>query len=139
MVKVMKRPGLQIGSDGNAYAAGSMNAAYARTFILAVLLALPCTWIAISVSDNVTVPDAVRYVISPGTMLGKFIVMQSAHDNSPQLTHSWRGISDQPLDQLGQWFVIAFIADMAFYSMLILGLITINRRLKSRTKITSLT
>jgi hypothetical protein len=127
----MKRARKQIVGAGYAYSAeGSVNApSYTKTFILAMLLALPCTWIAISISDNVTVPDSVRYVISPGTMLGMHLVMQPTHDSSLQPTFSLRGTIDQLLDQLGRWFAIAFFTDMAFYSMLIFGFVTVARAL----------
>jgi hypothetical protein len=90
-----------------------------KTAILALFLAVPCTWIAISVSDNVTVSDSVRYILSPGTMLGRHVSMQP--------THSWHEMGDR----LSQWIAIAFFTDMAFYTMLIFGVVTITRALKN--------
>ena len=89
-----------------------------KTKILALFLAVPFTWIALSVSDNVTVPDSVRYILSPGTMLGLHVSMQP--------THSWHEMADR----LNQWFAIAFFTDMAFYTMLIFGVATVTRALK---------
>jgi len=127
----MKNPKKQTGSGGDSSATGSIHAPSSlKTLIVAVLLALPCTWIAISISDNVTVPDSVRYVISPGTMLGMHLVMHPTHDSSLQPTFSLRGSIDQLLDDLGRWFAIAFFTDMAFYSMLIFGLVKVTRAVK---------
>jgi hypothetical protein len=98
-----------------------------KTVIFAVLLALPCTWMAISVSDNAAIPDSIRYLLSPGTMLGKLVFLQPAHNGSTQVTHSWHETIDQLLGQIRQWFAIVFFTDMVFYSMLIFGCITATR------------
>ena len=57
-------------------------------------------------------------------------VMQPTHDSPLQPKLSLRGTIDQLLDDLGRWLAIAFFADMAFYSMLIFGFVTIVRALK---------
>ena len=127
----MKNPKKQTGSGGDSSATGSIHAPSSlKTLIVAVLLAIPCAWIAIAVSDNGAIPDSVRYVLSPGTMLGKLVFLQPAHSSSTQLAHSSREAIDQLLGQIRQWFAVAFFTDMAFYSMLIFGLVKVTRAVK---------
>jgi hypothetical protein len=128
----MHRANIQTGSVGYAYAEKSVTApSYAKTFILAVILALPCTWIAISICDNVATPDSIRYISSPGTMLGNYLVfVQPAHNHVPQPSHSWHVDLRSLGDRLGKWLAIAFFTDLAFYFLLIFGLITITHALR---------
>ena len=92
---------------------------YKKTALLALFLAVPCALIAISISDNVYISDSIRYALSPGTMLGLQVSMQP--------THSWHEMGDR----LSQWFAIAFFTDMAFYTMLIFGVVTVARAIKN--------
>jgi hypothetical protein len=121
----MKKAQEQSVSTGRAYSTeGAVHVVSIKTVILALFLAVPCAWIAISVSDNVTIADSVRYVLSPGTMLGLHVFMQP--------THSWHEMGER----LSQWFAIAFFTDMAYYALLIFGFVTVTRVQKTRVKIT---
>jgi len=77
--------------------------------LLAGFLSIPCAWVAVSIADNTSVPDWLRYMFSPGTMLATHLVMGP--------THSWQ----QMMDQLNHWTVIALLTNMVFYGMLIFG------------------
>src|SRR6478736_2680426 len=116
-------PDMPTQPEGAIRLASHTLASHTMTALLAFFLAVPCAWVAISVSDNVHISDSIRYVLSPGTMLGLQVSMQS--------THSWHEMGDR----LSQWFAIAFFTDMAFYTMLIFGVVTVTRALKARSKL----
>jgi hypothetical protein len=128
----MHRANIQTGSVGYSHEEKSVSVpSHVKTFILAVILALPCTWIAISISDNVATPDSVRDILSPGTTLGNYLVfVQPPHNRVPQPSHYWLVDLRSLGDQLGQWLAVAFFTDLAFYFLLIFGLITITHALK---------
>lgn len=82
---------------------------YTRALLLAVFLSIPCAWLAVSIADNTHVPDWLRYVFSPGTMLATRLVMGPT------------GSLQEMLDQLGHWTIIALLTNVVFYGMLIFG------------------
>ena len=81
-----------------------------KSLFLAIFLCLPCSWLALSIADNTRVPDSLRYVFSPGTMLATHLAMGP--------THSWQ----EMFEQLSHWTTIAVLTNVIFYSMLIFGL-----------------
>jgi len=83
---------------------------YARALLLAGFLSIPCAWLSVSIADNTHVPDWLRYVFSPGTMLATCLVMGPTHS------------LQEMLGQLKHWTIIALLTNMVFYGMLIFGL-----------------
>jgi hypothetical protein len=92
-------------------------ALYMKTALHAVFLAIPSSWVAISICDNASVSDAVRYLLSPGSILGAHLAIGP--------TSSWRELGDE----LTHYIAIALLTDIAFYSILIFGIATIVRGL----------
>jgi len=84
--------------------------ARAKSLLLAVFLCLPCAWLATAIADNIHVPDWLRFVFSPGTMLATHLVMGPTHS------------LQQMLGQLNHWTMIALLTNMVFYGMVIFGL-----------------
>lgn len=87
--------------------------ARAKTLLLAGFLSIPCAWLAVSIADNTHVPDRLRYVFSPGTMLATRLVMGPT------------GSLQEMLEQLGHRTIIALLTNMVFYGMLIFGVVMV--------------
>lgn len=81
-----------------------------KSLFLASFLCLSCSWLALSIADNAHVPNSLRYVFSPGTMLATHLAMGP--------THSWQ----EMFEQLSHWTTIAVMTNVVFYGMLIYGL-----------------
>jgi EamA domain-containing membrane protein RarD len=77
--------------------------------LLAGFLSIPCAWLAVSIADNTHVPDWLRYIFSPGTMLATRLTMGPTHTLK------------EMLGQLKNWIIIALLTNMVFYGMLIFG------------------
>ena len=63
-----------------------------KSLFLAIFLCLPCSWLALSIADNTRVPDSLRYVFSPGTMLATSF----SHGSNPFVARDVR--TAKPLD-----------------------------------------
>ena len=92
------------------YGKFSSLSARTKTLLLAGFLSIPCAWVSVSIADNTSVPDWLRYVFSPGTMLATCLVMGPTHS------------LQEMLGQLKHWTIIALLTNMVFYGRLIFGL-----------------
>ena len=94
----------------------------AKALLLSVLLCVPCAWIATAIADNPSVPDTVRYVVSPGTMLGLHLTQTP--------THTFH----EMMDQLGRFATVALLTNMLFYGMLTFGFATVTSAFRRSIK-----
>ncbi len=94
--------------------------------IWSVLLAIPCAVIATGMSDSTAVPNAIRYVFSPGTMLAIRII-------SVEPSHRGAGVFIDALNWYAAIGLFALFLNAVFYTLLIFGLVTTISTIEAAT------